>query len=186
MSLEKIAEHIEKETDTKVKRIVLEAQVKANSEINAAAKKADEIVKEAAERLNVLSEEKRNIERAKTNVERMNILKTAISDAFKESINNLYKAEDKFSKTKEYDKLLSVLIEEAKKSIGNDANIYLNKDDIKKLERKEKNLKVYDKNIFGIYAESKDGKISMDMSINKIIQSMEEKIARKVIDRLGK
>ncbi len=186
MGLEKIAEHIEKETDTKIKRIILEAQVKANQEIKSANAAADLIMKEAGEKAVVLAAEKTNIEKAKTNVEKMKIIKTAVSEAFKESINSLYKSEDKFSKTKEYDKLMPLLIKEAKKSLGDDAVIYVNKEDLEKFGKKEKNLKIYKKKIFGVYAESNDGKLSIDMSISRLIQEMEDKIAQRVIDRLEK
>jgi vacuolar-type H+-ATPase subunit E/Vma4 len=186
MSLEKIAEHIEKETDIKIKKTILEAQMKANSTARETNEKVEKIIKEANEKASILAEEKRNMERAKTNVEKTKILKNAVSDAFKKSIDNLYKSEDKFSKGGEYERLVTMLIKEAKKGLGDDAVIYMNKEDYEKFSKKEKNVKPYKKRIFGIYAESKDGKLSIDLSINKIIQRLEEKIAAKLLSRLEK
>ena len=184
MSLEKIAEHIEKETDTRVKKIVLEAQMKANSLLNSADETVNSLAKEAKEKAKMLAEEKRNVETAKTNVERTRITKNAISGAFKDSINNLYKAEEKFSESKEYERLIPLLIKQAKETIGEDAVIYLNKEDIEKFGKKEKNTRLSKKKMFGVYSESNDGKISVDLSINKIIQDMGDKIAEKLIKEL--
>ena len=184
MGLEKIAEHIEKETDTKVKKIVLEAQLKANYIMRDADERSKKIMDEATKRARILREEKKEIERAKINVEKSSILKKALSYAFEDSMSNLYKAEEEFSKTKDYERLMSILIKDAKKTLGEDATIFFNKRDLETIGKKEKNAKLYNKKIFGVYAESKDGKLSMDLSLNKIIQQLEEKIAKKVIDRL--
>ncbi len=186
MSLEKIAEHIEKETDTKVKKMIIEAQLKANQSANEAEKKAEEILKEAKEKTKMLTSEKEEIEKAKINVEKNQILKKAISSAFKESMNNLYSSESKFSKTAEYEKLMNMLIKEAKKRIGEDAILFMNKEDLEAFGKKEKNARLMKKKIFGVYAESPDGKFSIDLSLNKVILSLEEKIAKRVIEKLEK
>ena len=186
MSLEKIAEHIEKETDTKIKKMIIEAQIKANQSANEADKKAEEILKEAKDKTKAIVSEKEEIEKAKINVEKNQIMKKAISSAFKESMNNLYSSESKFSKTAEYEKLMDILIKEAKKRIGKDAILFMNKEDLQIFGKKEKNTKLMKKKIFGIYAESPDGKFSIDLSLDKVIQSLEEKIAKRVIENLEK
>ena len=186
MSLEKIAEHIEKETDTKVKKIVIEAQLKANESAKEADKKAGEIIKEAKEKTKELAAEKEAIENAKTHVEKNQVIKKAVSDAFKESMNNLYLAEEKFSKSAEYEKLMSILIKEAKKRMGENAVLFMNKEDLQTFGKKEKNAKQMKKKAFGVYAESPDGKFSIDLSLEKVIQSLEEKIAKRVIEKLEK
>jgi vacuolar-type H+-ATPase subunit E/Vma4 len=186
MSLEKIAEHIEKETDTKVKKMIIEAQIKANQSTNEADKKVEDILKAAKERAKVLADEKEEVEKAKINVEKNQIIKKAVSSAFKESMNNLYSSEAEFSKTKEYEKLMNILIKEAKKQIGENTVIFMNKEDLQTFGKKEKNAKLTKRKIFGIYAESPDGKFSIDLSLDKIIQSMEEKIAKRVIEKLEK
>ncbi len=186
MSLEKIAEHIEKETDTKVKKMIIEAQIKANQSANEADKKAEEILKEAKDKTKAFISEKEEIEKAKINVEKNQIMKKAISSAFKESMNNLYSSESKFSETAEYEKLMNTLIKEAKKRIGEDAIIFMNKKDIETFGKNEKNAKLMKKKMFGVYAESQDGKFSIDLSIDKVIQSLEEKIAKSVIEKLEK
>ncbi|MEM0143876.1 MAG: hypothetical protein QXL94_08065 [Candidatus Parvarchaeum sp.] len=186
MSLEKIAEHIEKETDTKVKKLVIEAQIKANQSKDEADKKAEEIVKEAKEKAKNIGAEKEEIEIAKINVEKNQIIKRAISSAFKESMNNLYLSEAKFSESTEYQRLMPLLIKEAKKRIGEDAILFMNKEDIQIFGKKEKNVKPIKKKMFGVYAESPDGKFSIDLSLNKVIQSLEEKIAKEIIEKLEK
>jgi vacuolar-type H+-ATPase subunit E/Vma4 len=184
MSLEKIAEHIEKETDTKVKKIVIEAQLKANESTKEADKKVAEILKEAQIKRDIVIDEKEAIENAKINVEKDQIVKKAVSDAFKESMNNLYSSEKEFSKSPEYQKLMAILIKEAKKRIGEDAILFMNKEDLQVFGKKEKNAKLSKKEMFGVYAESVDGRFSIDLSLNKTIQSLEEKIAKKIIEKL--
>ena len=186
MGLEKIAEHIEKETDTKVKKIIIEAQIKANQSAEETDKKVKEILKEAEEKTKALVAEKEEIEKAKINVEKNQIIKRAVSSAFKESINNLYSSQEKFSKTEEYEKLMNILTKEAKKRIGEDAVLFMNKEDLHTFGKKEKNAKLTKKKMFGVYAESPDGKFSIDLSLDKAIQSLEEKIAKKVIENLEK
>ena len=39
--------------------------------------------------------------------------------------------------------------------------------------------------MFGVYAESSDGKFSIDLSLKKTIEALEEKIAKKIIQKLG-
>ena len=145
MSLEKIAEHIEKETDTKIKKIVIEAQLKANEYTKEADKKVAEILKEAQSKKEIIVEEKRTIENAKIHVERDQIIKKAVSDAFKDSMNNLYSSEKEFSKTPEYQKLMVILIKEAKKRIGENAVLFMNKDDLQVFGKKEKKCKALQK-----------------------------------------
>ena len=186
MSLEKIAEHIEKETDTKVKKLVIEAQIRANQSTDEANKKAEELIKEAKEKTKILVTEREEIEKAKINVEKSQVIKKAISSAFKESINNLYSSEVKFSKSPEYEKLMTALIKEAKKRMGENAVLFMNKEDLQAFGKKEKNAKLMKKKIFGVYAESSDGKLSIDLSLDKVIQSLEEKIARRIIEKLEK
>ncbi len=186
MSLEKIAEHIEKETDTKVKKMIIEAQIKANQSTDETDKKVEEILKEAREKTKAIVAEKEEIEKAKINVEKNQIIKKAVSNAFKESMNNLYSSEIKFSKTAEYEKLMNILIKEAKKRIGEDAILFMNKEDLQTFGKKEKNAKLTKKKMFGVYAESPDGKFSIDLSLDKVIQSLEEKIAKRVIEKLEK
>ncbi len=186
MSLEKIAEHIEKETDTKVKKMIIEAQLKANQSTNETDKKVEEILKEAKDKTKAIVAEKEEIEKAKINVEKTQIIKKAVSNAFKESMNNLYFSEAKFSKTAEYEKLMNILIKEAKKRIGEDAILFMNKEDLQTFGKKEKNAKPTKKKMFGVYAESPDGKFSIDLSLDKVIQSLEEKIAKRVIEKLEK
>lgn len=186
MSLEKIAEHIEKETDMKVKKIIIEAQLNSNESLKEADKKAEEMIKEAKKKAANLSEEKAAVDAAKTNVERNNLIKNAVSGAFKDSMNNLYSAEEKFSGSGKYEKLMNLLIKEAKKKLGEDAVLFMNKGDIQSFGKKEKNARESRKRIFGVYAESADGRLSMDLSLGKVIQSLEEKIARKIIDKLEK
>ncbi len=185
MSLEKIAEHIEKETDIKVKKIIIEAQLKANESNKETDKKISEILKEAQAKKEILTEEKETIENAKIHVEKDQIIKKAVSEAFKDSMNNLYSSEEEFSKTQEYSKLMTILIKEAKKRIGEDAILFMNKEDLQVFGKKEKNAKLTKKNMFGVYAESSDGKFSIDLSLKKTIESLEEKIAKKIIQKLG-
>ncbi|MCL4396779.1 hypothetical protein M1494_00300 [Candidatus Parvarchaeota archaeon] len=186
MSLEKIAEHIEKETDTKVKKMIIEAQLKANQSADEADKTAEETIREAKEKTKALIAEKEEIEKAKINVEKNQIIKKAVSSAFKESMNNLYFSETKFSRTAEYEKLMNILIKEAKKRIGEDAILFMNKEDLQTFGKKEKNAKLTKRKMFGVYAESPDGKFSIDLSLDKVIQSLEENIAKRVIENLEK
>ena len=131
-------------------------------------------------------DKKEEIEKAKINVEKNQIIKKSISNAFKESMNNLYSSESKLSKTTDYEKLMNTLIKEAKKRIGEDAILFMNKEDLQTFGKKEKNAKLSKKKMFGIYAESPDEKFSIDLSLDKVIQSLEENIAKRVIENLEK
>ena len=81
---------------------------------------------------------------------------------------------------------MNILIKEAKKRIGEDAILFMNKEDLQTFGKKEKNAKLTKKKMFGVYAESPDGKFSIDLSLDKVIQSLEEKIAKRVIEKLEK
>ncbi len=186
MSLEKIIEHIEKETDTNVKKIIVEAKLKANSLKDETDKEVEKKLKEAEIKTKELAEERQSVETAKINVEKDQIIKNAASEAFKNSMDILYDSLDDFSKTKEYEKLVGVLIKEAKKKLGENTIIFLNKEDMTKMDKKEKNIRLSKKKIFGVYAESSDGKLSIDLTLNRIIQSLEEKLAQKIIKKMEK
>ena len=184
MSLEKITEHIEKETDTKVKKLIMEAQLKANNSIKQANEEAEKIRIESKKRLEEEIDERERVEKAKTSVESESIVKKAVSDAFKESMKNLYDGEKDFSKEKEYEKVIQTLIKTAKDKLGPDAVIYMNSEDSEKFGKKEKNVKTSRKHIFGVYAESGDGRLSVDLTLSRIIQNAEESIAQEVLKKI--
>ena len=81
MSLEKITEHIEKETDTKVKKLIMEAQLKANNSIKQANEEAEKIRIESKKRLEEEIDERERVEKAKTSVESESIVKKTVSSS---------------------------------------------------------------------------------------------------------
>ena len=184
MSLEKITEHIEKETNTKIKKIIMEAQLKANNYIKQANEGAERIRTEGKKKLKEEIDERDRVEKANMLVESESIVKKAVSDAFKESMKNLYSGEKDFSREKEYEKVIQTMIKTAKEKLGPDAVIYMNSEDFERFGKKEKNVKTSKKRIFGVYAESSDGRLSVDLTLNRIIQNAEESIAQEVLKKI--
>ena len=185
MGLEKIFDQIKKETDLKIKNILDEAQSKADQILKEADVSAQNITKKAKVDADAEIENKSAMEKARLKIESEAVVKRAIDSAFNQSISLLRSSIKEIKSTDLYDKLLKNIVDSALKSLGEDAKIYVLKEDIPRLQKKPKQLKVSPKKMEGgIYAESADGKKSLDLSLENLLRELNDEISEEVLSKI--
>lgn len=180
MSSEKIIEQIQKDAKTEIQQIKKEAENEARTIIIEAKKQAkieaEKIIKNGKKQAEniyriTISKEKQNIKR-----EIMNLKEQIIEECF-------IKAHQKLStiKGKTYEETVFKYAKEGVKKLGKDCNILVSRSEDKKIIEKLNLLssgKIEASG--GIKLVSKDGKIILDYTFNKILKRDKDKIRNKV------
>lgn len=185
MALDDIISKIDKEADQQSSNIINEANSNAREIINNAKKAAEKIDERARTRANRIRESIEKAGEADIGAKVNEIIQRATKNAFDLSMLNLMSAADEFKKDKMYEKLIVKLLSEAKEKLGEDIIVYMDKDDTIRFKGLGQNIKVSKKPMDGgFYAQSSDGKKIIDMSMERIIESIRDKIGEKIIERL--
>jgi vacuolar-type H+-ATPase subunit E/Vma4 len=180
MSAEKIIEQIEKDSELKVKQILNEAKDQSTSILQSAKKEADI---EAERILNNAKNQSENLK--KINVSKANqAIKRNIMNAKEKVIDDCFtKAHHKLSilKGDRYEKLVTKLIKDGHKKLGDDYTVLTSRDLDKKIAQ---NLGITVSGSIessgGVLLKSADGKITLDHTFDGILKREKHKIRIKV------
>ncbi|MCW1293874.1 MAG: hypothetical protein QXJ12_00450 [Candidatus Parvarchaeota archaeon] len=185
MGLERIIEKIEKESKEKASDIVKEANLAAEKIINESKAKAAAILKQTEAKASLISKELEQTGDSKVNIEMDMITKKSISSAFDDSLAVLRKSAAEIKHDNIYKELIPKLLISVKKSLGNDAVIYMDKEDSITFKKLSQNIKVSPKSTGGgLYAVSGDGRRSIDLTMDKLIDAVKDRIGEKVMRRI--
>lgn len=180
MSVEKIIDQINLDTQNEINQILKEANIQADKIIKDSLVKAEiqskKIILNGEKKSNsikqiIISKENQNAKKIITRTKE-EIIELCFEKAYLKlkQLNN-----------KEYTKLVNKFIKEGIKKIGDESSIKISKDIDKKIAEKFK-LKVIGKtdSIGGVILISKDGKITLDNTIEGIIKREKNRIRIKV------
>ena len=187
MGLEEIIANIESDTKAKVasvldsaakegQRIKEDAQKKANEHIDMTKKKAQGDAARLVAR-----------ELSRANIESRRIYQDALTQAVDSAWDMLGKSLSEYTKSTDYSALLNKLVSIAENDLGSDCTVWVQKADIPKI-KKSRSTVMEAKEEFsgGLRASTKDGKMSVDFTLENILQGIKEDIAVKVLDAVKK
>lgn len=187
MSLEKVINKINKEAADKAREILSEAKSKSDSIIKEAELNAKENSTKEMKELSIMIENLSSMKKAGIKVEANEIIKKRKKEAFDDSMRKINKAAHALTLTDFYPGLLQKLVDASIKTLGQDALIYINKEDLEKIKKKPKQVLVSKNRMLGgVYAQSADGKMSLDYSLDSIIEELNDVITQEVLSAIGK
>ncbi len=186
MGIEEIADRIEKEAELKVKGILEDTDSKSVAIINNAKKKADALL---SQRLSSAKESAEMIvskASSKAEVEGSQIYQKALSESINKSIEDIRKQLPAYAKSGDYKKLLNKLCASALEEFGDGCIITANKQDIDVIKQIPGISVEQAGGAFsgGIIAYSSDRKRSIDYTLDRLLSSIEDKIAVEVLKRV--
>jgi vacuolar-type H+-ATPase subunit E/Vma4 len=186
MGLEEIIKNIELDTKSKAKLILDDAATQAEKIYL----EADARAKEHIEQVNAKAENDakqlvmRELSRA--NIESKGIYQNAVNDSINHSLETLHGSLDEYMKGADYTKLLGKLAALAVGELGAGSTLLLQKADVQKVKTtaiKDATIQeAKEKFVGGLRGFSKDKSMYVDYSLDKIIESLKEDIAVKLLD----
>ncbi|MCL4389441.1 hypothetical protein M1397_02420 [Candidatus Marsarchaeota archaeon] len=187
MGLEEIVDRINKDTEDKANRIIDKARGDASKTLNAAAAKASSIRKMKAAKAENDSGLIVSKAASKAEVDGAQLYQKKVNDSINSSIDALRKHLSKYTKTDEYARLLSKLCSLAEHELGDGCKIEMQKDDAVKIRPGGKYTIVDAPAGFagGIRAVSADGKRSVDYSLERLLESMNDRIAVELLKAMS-
>ncbi len=185
MGLEEIIKNIESDTKSKTKQIVDDAGAEAQKIKDAAAAEADEYTKSANAKADNDAKQLLMRELSRANIEAKGVYQNAVSSYINDSVKMLSNNIGEYMNSADYQKLLGKLAMLAVQELGSGCTLMLQKADIPKLKMAPKDAKIVEskeKFLGGLRGLSQDGTMYVDYSIEKIIDSLKDGIAVKLLD----
>ncbi|MCL4399497.1 V-type ATP synthase subunit E [Candidatus Parvarchaeota archaeon] len=183
MGLEQIVSDIQREGESKLKEISEETKKKVNEILSKADSDSVEIINSAKEEASRRSENIISIGKAET--------ESVVEGMRRDAENNILKQTKSlielknFVRTEDYKRLLLKLVDSASQILGKDAKLYVNKSDLPALSSRHENVRKSEKEMIGgVYAESKDGKMSIDDSLETIFSSLDGEISSRILKKI--
>ncbi len=182
MGLEEIIKNIELDTKARVKQIDDDALVASRKIEEEAEDKANEFLDGQKEKAKNDASQFLARELSRANIEAKGLYQKALNGAINDSFSILSDSMGEYTQNSDYQKLLGKLAAAAIAELGNDCKIFLCKKDIGKLKISATVIESEEDFVGGVRTESKDGKRYIDFSIGKIIDSLRDMMAVKVMD----
>lgn len=184
MGLEEIIKNIETDTKSRAKQILDDAAAQAEKiylDADASAKEHIEQVNAKAE-----SDAKQLVlrELSRANIEAKGIYQNAVNDSINQSLDTLHNSLGEYMKSADYSKLLGKLATLAVGELGDGCTLLLQKTDLPKIKASQGSTVQEAKEEFvgGLRGYSKDKSMYVDFSLDKIIGSLKEDIAVRLLD----
>ncbi len=184
MGLEEIIKNIDIETKARAKQINDGAIIEARKTEDMAEEQAQAYLDEMKSKSDSDAKQLLTRELSRANIEAKGIYQKAVNDVINESFNALYDNLNEYTESADYSKLLAKLAKSAMEELGPGSRIILNKKDVQKVKAavKEANIEESKEDfVGGLRATSKDGKMYVDYSLGKIIDSLKEQMAVKLL-----
>ncbi len=187
MGLEEIIKNIEADTKAKSKQIVDAANAEAKKiEENAAAEAAEQ-TKDSNSKADSDAKQLLTRELSRANIEGKGIYQEAVNGYINDAMQTLGDNLGDYTASAEYQKLLGVIAATAVKELGPGCTLMLQKRDLQKLRGAGKDAKITESReqfAGGLRGLSQDGKMYVDYSLEKIIESLKDGIAVKLLDQI--
>jgi vacuolar-type H+-ATPase subunit E/Vma4 len=185
MGLEEIIKNIELDTEAREKQINEQAIAESRKIKEDAEGRAEKFLAQAMAKADNEAKQMLMRELSRANIEAKGIYQKAVNDAINKSFQSLFDNLEDFMETSGYAELLRKLAKLAVEELGSDSTIFLQKADIQKLKTTQKEGSIQEAKeefVGGLRALSKDGKRYVDYSLEKIIESLRERMAVKLLD----
>lgn len=179
MNLDSVKKGLLNEAKAEERKIIKQAEKDAESLIASANDKAKQTVADAKKRAQSLVEAERNerISAAKLRAKKM--LSDASNKVVEDALSQLRQEFMEIRKSPSYEKIMKRLISEAEKEFEGKCEVFVNEDDIKTAKKISKNVSAKAVNISGgAIIASKDGKISIDNSLESIFEGRQDDLKR--------
>ncbi len=189
MGFDEILKQIEDERDQRIKQALSAAKAEL-ARIGAETEQKEKALRanaRAATKEDTMRTMDREIYFYKTEARRLQreAINATVTEALKELAENI----GDFTASPKYPKLLAELASKTKSELGNDIIVQARKEDIdrlKKLLPASATIETTKERLSGGFkATSRDGKRSIDFSIDAISERLQDKLVRRLLDELG-
>lgn len=184
MGLEDILKNIESDTKAKVRQTVDQSISDAQVIADQAAAQADKIMKDSRAKAEMDAKQLQARELSRANIEAKNTYQNSVNKALGESFKAIQDGLWDYVNTDDYAKLLNKLAAMAISELGDGCTLVVQKKDIPKLKlRGNAKVEASDKEfVGGVIGVSANGMMSVDYSLEKVLDGMKDGIAVKLLD----
>jgi vacuolar-type H+-ATPase subunit E/Vma4 len=186
MGLEEIVARIEKDTELKVKKTLDDAGLKSQSIMDDAKKQAQDYLSGKLSAASEAAEMLVSKASSKADVEGAQIYQMALNNSIEKSIEDIRKQLAVYAKSEDYKRLLAKLSEAASKELGEGCIIMARKQDMVMIKPMQGVSVEQAKEAFsgGIVAYSADRKRSIDYTLDKLLDSIKDRVAVEILKRV--
>jgi vacuolar-type H+-ATPase subunit E/Vma4 len=186
MGLEEILKNIEIDTRTRTQQITDAASAELRKMEESSELEVAEFRKSADAKSENDAKQLMTRELSRANAEARALYQKAVNEYLDECIETIQQNTGSYIGSADYPKLLGKLADMAVEELGNDCTIMVQKNDIQKLKglKGARVQESRDQFMGGLRAESADGTMYVDYSIEKIMDSLRESVAVKLLNLL--
>ncbi len=179
MGLEHIIKSIGKDREDALDAIRKNAAVKKKEIEKEKGIKASRIKEEGTKRAVEEADSIHRREHSKAVMAAKEVYRKAIDGRINDAYESLTKKLPEFLSSEDYATVLKGMIKKATEELGSDCIIEARKEDIKAIKKQAQKASIKEAAVAGgIIADSKDGKMHIDYSIENILSSMEDELAQ--------
>ncbi len=188
MGLEEILANIERDTKAKMSQIAVEAENNAKRETEEAQKRAEAYNRHMEQKAQGDSSRLLARELSRANIEARRIYGEALESTINSTLDEVRESLNDYAKGADYPGLLNKLAKAAYDELGSDCMLYLQKRDLPKLKVAKGIDPKESKEEFsgGLKAVSKDGRLSIDYTLENLFSMVKEDIAVQILKMIQK
>ncbi len=176
MTFDRLIQTLEEKAKADEASILEAAKSEAKTIKSEASGKAKQIIDEAKAEGEKLGNEQRMEISANAKLKQKRVIAEAREELIKKALQSVEPLLAEFAKTRQYDQLLEKLAKDCVKSLGKDAALSCRKEDEKKLKGMGFNISGSADIYGGAIAESSDGRIKVDNSLEALLELHREKL----------
>ncbi|MEM0149519.1 MAG: V-type ATP synthase subunit E family protein [Candidatus Micrarchaeaceae archaeon] len=188
MGLEEIVAGIEKRKELETSKLLSEAKAEADRIMGEAKEKAALESREILSKAEFEASQIKAREQSKASLEAKRMLYGAIAGKLSSAEAELRASIAEYKATDDYKALILKLYSNALDALGKDCEVHAPKDDmptIKKKFPKAKLLEAREDFIFGLYANSSDGKLVIDYGLDNILSKVRDGFYSRLIKAIN-
>ncbi|MCR4368680.1 MAG: V-type ATP synthase subunit E [archaeon] len=177
MSLEDLRKKLIQEGKTQANKITSAAQKEAETTVASAQEEAKKIIAQSKEKAKKIAESERSERIGASQLRAKKIVSEAKNRLVEENLEKAWEELKKMPKSPGYEKFLKQLIIEAEKELSTSAKtmVQVNKEDLKIAKKHSKNVSATPAQMHGgAIISTKDGKITIDNSLEAIFEHKKE------------
>jgi vacuolar-type H+-ATPase subunit E/Vma4 len=185
MGIEKLKGSLLSEAQEDARKVLSEAEVQSRAILDEERARRASMKQDAEKTIERTLQEQKNERIAWARLESKRIVAEAREDAIKNVLEDFFEALGSVRKAPEYRKFLAAAANSAAEELGSGAVIHVAKGD-KLLFSPPKGSKVVEdlEGLGGAMAESSDGKIRVDMTLETLFESRRDEVRKKIYDNL--
>ncbi len=179
MGLEHIIKSISKDKEEALSAIRKNTEVRKREIEKEKNIRLDKIKEESKKRAIYEADSINKREHSKALIAAREVYRKAIEDEINNAFDGLRKKLPEFLSSEDYAKVLKGMVNKATEELGDDCIIEARKEDINAIKKQAKKASIKEADIAGgIIADSKDGKMHIDYSIESILSEMNAELSR--------